>query len=180
MGKNNYGNGDIEVGVKFRFVQETKYVPQVGIFPLVEIPTGNSSKELGSGNLQVLLPVWLQKSFGEKWKMYGGYGLWINPGSGNKNWSFVGLRAQYQALKKVNFGCEIYYTTPDVVGGTSDARFNIGSVIDVNDRNHILLSAGRSFTNNTTFQCYIGYLFTISKKGANAGFNNFRSPGHFS
>jgi hypothetical protein len=43
-------------------------------------------------------------------------------------------------------------------------RFNVGSVIDFNDQNHILLSAGRSFNNDTQFQYYIGYQYTISKE----------------
>jgi len=63
--KNYYGIGDIEVGFKFRFIQETKYVPQIGIFPLCEIPTGSPEKGLGSGKAQFFLPVWIQKSFGE-------------------------------------------------------------------------------------------------------------------
>jgi len=29
-------------------------MPQVGVFPLLEIPTGNAEKGLGSGNAQVL------------------------------------------------------------------------------------------------------------------------------
>jgi len=176
---NNYGIGDIEAGVKFRFIQETKYIPQIGIFPLCEIPTGNSAKELGSGKLQFLLPVWLQKSFGDKWQTYGGYGYWINPGKGNKNWNFLGLQVQYQMVKKVSVGFEIYHTTADTEEGKSDSRFNIGSVIDVNSQNHILISIGRSFNNSTMLQCYIGYLFTISKKGSNVSTQNFKSANYY-
>ena len=59
-----YGYGDTELGVKYRFIQETDYIPQVGIFPLVELPTGDSEKGLGNGRTQYFLPVWLQKSCG--------------------------------------------------------------------------------------------------------------------
>lgn len=176
--KNNYGIGDIEAGVKYRFIQEAKYIPQIGIFPLCEIPTGNSAKELGSGNVQFFLPVWLQKSFGDKWQTYGGYGYWINPGKGNKNWNFLGLQIQYQMVKKVSVGFEIYHTIPDTEEGMSDTRFNIGSVIDVNSQNHVLISIGRSINNSTILQCYIGYLFTISKKGSNVSTQNFKSTNY--
>jgi hypothetical protein len=64
-----YGYGDTELGVKFRFLQETERWPQVGIFPLLEIPTGSESAGLGSGHVQAFLPVWLQKSFGD-WMIY--------------------------------------------------------------------------------------------------------------
>jgi len=174
-GNNNYGIGDVEVGIKYRFIRETKYMPQIGIFPLCEIPTGNSAKELGNGKAQFLLPVWIQKSFGDKWQTYGGYGYWINPGNGNKNWSYLGWQAQYQMVKKVSVGVEVYHTTPDTKDGPSDTRFNFGSVIDVNPQNHILISAGRSFNNGPSLQCYIGYLFTISRKSSSNGNQSFKS-----
>ena len=163
-GKNNYGIGDIEVGIKYCFIKETKVRPQIGIFPICEIPTGNATKVLGNGKAQFFIPVWIQKSFGDRWQTYGGYGYWINPGKGNKNWSYLGWQVQYQLSEKVSIGTEIYHVTPDMKEGKSDTRFNIGSIIDVNSKNHLLISAGRSFNDNTSFQCYVGYLFTISSK----------------
>lgn len=48
-GPNAYGLGDIETGIKYRFVQETKYRPMIGTFPMFEVPTGNPVKGLGVG-----------------------------------------------------------------------------------------------------------------------------------
>lgn len=160
--KMNYGIGDIEAGVKFRFIQESKYIPQVGIFPLCEIPAGNPDKELGNGTVQYFLPVWIQKSFGDKWLTYGGYGYMLNPGKNYENWNYVGWQLQYQVTEKVSIGAELY----DIITqhAVNDVRFNIGTVIDLNDQNHLLFSAGRSLNNDTQFQCYIGYQFTISKE----------------
>ncbi|MCG6537817.1 MAG: hypothetical protein L7F78_24640, partial [Syntrophales bacterium LBB04] len=45
----HYGYGDTELGVKFRFIQETDSRPQVGVFPILELPTGDQDKGLGSG-----------------------------------------------------------------------------------------------------------------------------------
>ena len=67
------GCGDTEFGMKYRFVQETDVLPQVGLFPMVVVPTGKTERGLGSGHTAVYLPIWLQKSFG-KWTTYGGYG----------------------------------------------------------------------------------------------------------
>ena len=44
-----YGLGDIEFGLKYRFIQETDHLPMVGVFPLLEIPTGDSDRGLGNG-----------------------------------------------------------------------------------------------------------------------------------
>jgi hypothetical protein len=71
----NYGLGVIELGVKYCIVHETKSMPQIGIFPLIEAPTGDSGKGLGNGKTQVFVPVWLQKNWGKKgqeWTVYGG------------------------------------------------------------------------------------------------------------
>lgn len=49
-GHRQYDYGDTEFGVRYRFVDETNYIPQIGIFPLVEIPTGSRSEGLGNGH----------------------------------------------------------------------------------------------------------------------------------
>ncbi|MGZ3697931.1 MAG: hypothetical protein ACXVCH_07545, partial [Bdellovibrionota bacterium] len=59
-----YGFGDLELGAKFRFIEEGQWLPQFGIFPLFEVPTGDAARGLGNGAAQALLPLWLQKSFG--------------------------------------------------------------------------------------------------------------------
>ena len=45
-----YGYGDTELGVKHRFINPGKddWWPQVGVFPLLEVPTGDASKGLGA------------------------------------------------------------------------------------------------------------------------------------
>ena len=44
--QSHVGYGDTEVGVKFRFVNQTDVLPDIATFPIVEIPTGNASKNL--------------------------------------------------------------------------------------------------------------------------------------
>ncbi len=56
--------GDIELGVKYRFLEETEWLPQIGTFPHLEIPTGDSSKAVGSGAVEAFIPLWFQKTFG--------------------------------------------------------------------------------------------------------------------
>jgi outer membrane putative beta-barrel porin/alpha-amylase len=159
-GKTNYGYGDTEFGVKCRFINKDSGNFQVGIFPLVEAPTGNSNENLGNGKAQVYLPLWIQGTIG-KWSTYGGGGYWINPGTGNKNYEFIGWQAQYQFVKSVSIGAEIYDVTASQVGGSNDFRFRIGSIIDFNDHNHLLFSIGRSISGNVNLQWYFGYQITF-------------------
>ncbi len=158
--KTNYGYGDTEFGIKYRFINKDSGKLQVGIFPLIEFPTGNTEEHLGNGKPQIYVPLWIQKKI-RKWTTYGGGGYWINPGTGNKNYEFIGWQQQYQFSKSVNIGTEIYYITASQAGGSSDLRFRIGSVIDFSDNHHLLLSVGRSIIGDTNLLWYVGYQFTI-------------------
>jgi hypothetical protein len=169
----HYGYGDTELGVKFRFIQETPCFPQVGIFPLLEAPTGDSSRGLGSGQWQAFLPMWLQKSFGD-WTIYGGGGYGINPGVGNQNWGFVGAVIEYQVLKNVMIGGEVYHRTAMEDGGQGDTAFNLGIVIDFTEHQHLLFSAGRSIDGPADFQAYIAWQFTFGPELFHSLANSFR------
>ena len=83
IGPNNYGYGDTQLGLKFHFVQEGEWRPQIATYPQLEIPTGSRvSKPRQRKRTDVFLPLWLQKSVG-KWTAYGGGGISDekNPGS---------------------------------------------------------------------------------------------------
>ncbi|HET9990445.1 MAG TPA: hypothetical protein VFQ65_18065, partial [Kofleriaceae bacterium] len=129
-GATSYGIGDIELGAKVRFVQEAGARPMAGVFPLLELPAGDESKGLGTGHVRAFLPVWLQESSGP-WQSYGGGGYWINRGTGNRNYWLFGWQVQRELTKGLSLGGELYYTTPDQVGGDADLSFNIGLVLDL-------------------------------------------------
>lgn len=138
------GLGDTEFGAKYRFITpgEHDWFPQVGVFPLIEAPTGNAARGLGSGQTRVYLPVWLQKDVG-KWTTYGGGGYWINPGTGNKNYWFVGWLVQRQVTDNLAVGVEAFHQTAQTIGDKESSGFNIGAVYDFNEHYHLLMSAGR-------------------------------------
>jgi len=161
QGSGRYGYGDTEVGVKVRFVKETEWVPMVGVFPILELPSGDSKNGLGSGNVQTFLPVWLQKSFGP-WTTYGGGGYWFNPGTGNKDYWFVGWQVQRQILGGLTAGMEVFHTTPKEEHGDSETRFNVGLVMDFTEHQHLLFSAGRGIQGGSNdFQGYLAYQLTF-------------------
>jgi len=142
-GPGAYGLGDIELGFKWRFIHQSEYVPDVGTFPFVELPTGSQSRGLGNGTAQVYLPLWLQKDFG-KWTTYGGGGYWINPGPGNKNYWFAGALLQRQIVEPLYLGAELYYTSPQTTDGHHALGFNAGGGVTIAGPYQILFSAGRN------------------------------------
>ena len=163
IGRAHHGYGDTELGVKIRFIPETEKMPQFGIFPLLEVPTGSKSDGLGGGQVQAFLPLWAQKSFGD-WTIYGGGGYGINPGAGNENYGFVGAVVQKQVTKDFSLGGEIYHRTTKQTGGRDETAFNLGTVIDFTKHQHLLFSVGRSLDGPTDFQGYLAYQFTFGPK----------------
>src|SRR5450759_3703200 len=51
----NFGYANTEFGIKYRFVQETDNSPQIGTFPIIEIPTIKNS-EFSNGKAKIYLP----------------------------------------------------------------------------------------------------------------------------
>jgi hypothetical protein len=162
-GPRAYGYGDTELGVKFRFVQERTWVPMIGTFPFLEVPSGSRSEGLGNGTAQVFVPVWLQKTVGP-WQTYGGAGVWIDTGQRDRHWWYFGWQAQRQVFQWLAIGAEVFYQTPQVPGGEGDPRFNVGAVCDLSDNHHILVSAGRGFAGPNLFQGYIAYQLTFGPR----------------
>ena len=169
-GSTQVGYGDTELGIKYRFLQETPRLPQIGVFPLIELPTGDAARGLGSGHLQVFLPLWIQKSWGP-WTTYGGGGYWINPGAGNQNWGFVGWLVQYQITSRLSLGAEIFHETAKQEGGESDTRFNVGTIFDFNSTYHLLLSAGHTIQGHSGFQSYLAFQVTFGPAEPTASSN---------
>jgi hypothetical protein len=48
-----------------------------------------------------------------------------------------------------------------VIGDRADTAFNVGTVIDFSERDHLLFSIGRSIDGPTDFQMYIAYQITF-------------------
>jgi len=148
-----------ELGLKYRFVQETDNMPQIGTFPILEIPTVRNA-EFGNDKLQLFIPVWAQKSWG-KLTTYGGAGYWINPGTDNRNWLFAGWEVQYDFSPVITLGGELYYHTADGIGTNQVLAFNAGGSINISPKFHVIFSAGHSMMNESFTTSYLGLLFTI-------------------
>lgn len=151
------GYGDTELGVKYRFVIQTDALPDIATFPIMEIPTGNSQNGLGNGDVQIYLPVWLQKDIGN-WTIYGGSGYWINHGAGNKDWIFTGLLVQYNFSENLFFGTEIFHQTPSSISMQDNTGVHVGGGIPVLGTYQILFSAdaGNGITRYKHFAYYLG------------------------
>jgi len=165
----HYGYGDTELGVKWRFLNLEKAGFSAGLFPLVELPTGNHDQGLGNGKTQLFVPIWLQQEFG-KWTTYGGGGYWFNPGyDDNRDYWFMGVELQRKITDSFMVGAEIYHTTASTVGESSQTNVGLGFVWDISETYHILASAGHSVQGPSEFQGYLALQITFGPEEQKGG-----------
>lgn len=153
-----HGLGDVEVGVKYRFVHETDDHPQVGIFPMVELDTGDADKGLGNGKTWFTLPVWIQKSFGD-WTTYGGGGRAFNSAAGMRNYNFGGWLLQRKISDDLILGGELFSQGATSVDGKSTTFLNFGGFyndIKVCGNCSLLFRVGHSVAGETHTTAYLG------------------------
>ena len=151
-----FGVGDLELGAKFRFVDKVAWHLQIGVFPLIFIPTGSKKRGLGSGAVEALLPVWLQMRF-RPWTTYGGGGIRL---AAEGQSAVVGWLVQRQLWTWLTLGAEAFVTVP-LSGEAVQTQLNVGFIVDMSEQHHLLLSAGPSFGTDDLAQAYLAYQLTI-------------------
>lgn len=155
----SYGPGDVELGAKYRFVQETAKRPQVGVFPMVELPTGNSNRGLGNGQLWAKLPLWVQKSMGP-WTTYGGGGYEVNRAPGMKDSFFAGCLVQRSISKRLTLGVETFSQGPQQIGGRATSFINGGGYLSLSENLSLLFMWGHTVAGERHTVGYLGLYYT--------------------
>jgi hypothetical protein len=167
-GRHTFGLGDIEVGAKYRFLEEKDRHPQVSFYPLLELPTGRADKSLGNGQLWARLPVWIQKSFGP-WTTYGGGGVVINNAPGKNNFPYGGWLVQRRLdwpSKKLTVGVELFaHGSPglDHDDPAAAAMIDAGGSYNFKMGFSILAAAGHSIAGEPETYAYVGLYWIWGK-----------------
>ncbi len=164
----NFGLGDTELGAKYRFVQEKSLRPQVGIFPMLEVPTGNARLGLGNGQVWARLPLWIQKSSGP-WTTYGGVGYQVNHAPGMKDSLFAGWLVQRQLTKRLTLGGESYHQESQAVGARQTTFLDGGGYYNFTENFQLLFMLGHTVTGESHNVGYLGLYYTWGKDSGGGG-----------
>lgn len=154
---NQQGLGDLTLGAKYRFIQETDSLPMMAVYPTVITANGNANKGLGNGATQIFIPVWIQKSWGD-WQSYGGGGYWINKAPTAHNSWYFGWELQKNISERLTIGGEIFHETTQFPTDAANMGFNLGGVYSLDLHDRVLFSAGRVFTDYTAQHKYSSYI----------------------
>jgi hypothetical protein len=136
------GIGDVEFGVKYRFLNRADSGLMAAVYPTVFLPTGNSERGLGNGTAQLLLPVLVQTSSGPwTWDANVSYLFNRAPGA-RSSWftSVLALRSFGEGLKA---GAELFHRTSVATDAPPTTGFNVGVVLKLSESRNLLASLGR-------------------------------------
>lgn len=143
--------GDAELGVKYRLLDDEKHSFSAAVFPRVILP---SSTFATSEKARVLLPIWIGKDFSGGTSIFGGGGYEINPGCGNRNFWQAAVAVTHDVSNQVSLGAEVAKQGPDAVDGTAQTRAGVGGVVKIGGPNALLFSAGPTWADH-----HAGYHF---------------------
>jgi hypothetical protein len=153
------GLGDTEIGIKYRFVHETNGWPQIGVFPFVELPTGDASRGLGNGRTWFQLPLWIQKSWGP-WMTDVGGGAVLNSAPGQRDHPYGGWLLQRTFGEHLYLGGELFAQGRDADNDKGFAALNFGGSYNVNEHFSLLFSGGHSVAGDNHTLWYFGFYGT--------------------
>jgi hypothetical protein len=180
-GPRAFGAGDIETGIKYRFVQETKHMPMIGTFTMFELPSGDASRGLGVGKTWYKVPLWVQKSFGP-WTTYGGGGETIIRGvPGYRSYPFAGWLVQRDFGKKWTLGTEAFFhgSEGDATPQTGHATLiDAGGYYKFRDPGfQLLFCYGHTVAGQTETYAYVGLYWTWGTADPKKDKTSFGPPG---
>ena len=99
--------------------------------PRVITPTGGT--RLGTGHVQLLLPVWVEKDVGI-WAVFGGGGPTFDPGWDQRDFWLTGVSITRTLTPRFSLGAEVYRHTRDTREGADFTGVNLGARYKLSDR----------------------------------------------
>lgn len=133
------------LGVKYRFIEEDEdgWRPQVAFFPSISVPIGPANAR---APVTELLPIWMQKSFGD-WTLFGGGGYTNNPGPDNRDFANYGIAAQKQVTTDLALGVEFFGAGKDADDSRASMGVGLAALYDFSHVWHMVGSVNTGISN---------------------------------
>lgn len=144
-------------------MHESKYLPEIGIFPMIELPTGSYARGLGVGGTWYKFPLWMQKDWGP-WTTYGGGGYQLVNQIGYKSFPYAGWLLQRDIGQKWTLGGEIFHHEPE---GLATPQTQAATMFDFGGYYYfrkpalqLLFSVGHTVAGQSETYAYLGLYWT--------------------
>lgn len=149
------GTGDVEIGIKYRFLNGDGSGISAAIFPRAILPTSSIGND---ERTRFLLPLWLQKDFEGGTSLFGGGGYEINPGPGNRDFWLAGSALTHDFGSGVSAGVEVSHQSPDKIGASATTNAGLGAIARLSGSMSLLVSAGPGWSAGRSSYHFYGAL----------------------
>jgi hypothetical protein len=153
-GEPTFGLGNVELAAKYRFLHQDTFGWDVAFFPRVFLPSGSGT--VGDNYASLLLPVWVQKDWNDRWSVFGGGGCAVSA-QGSKDYCLAGAVLTYQLLPKLQIGVELFHQSADADGTPATSSLGVGFRYDLDDTYHLLGYIRRGIQNVSETDQYSWY-----------------------
>lgn len=141
------GTGDVELGVKYRFINDGRSGFSAAIFPRAILATSELENH---ERTRFLFPLWIEKDFQDGTSLFGGGGYMINPGRGNRNFWQAAIALTHELSKQLSIGAEITRQGPDDDASTAQTSVGAGATIKLTEHHALLVSGGPTWEDHQT------------------------------
>jgi hypothetical protein len=146
--------GQVELAAKWRMLHQDDFGLDVAVFPRVFLPAGSAA--VGARNVSLLLPVWVEKDWGN-WTVFGGAGCVLNRSARTESYCLTGWTVMRQVLANLQLGVEIYHQTSPTIDGRATTSIGAGAKYDVNENIHLLGYIAPAIENASATSRYVWY-----------------------
>ncbi len=155
QGQSATGPGNIELAAKIRLAHLARAGWDVSVFPRLFLPS--ASRRVGDQHEAYLLPVWIERDWGQ-WSTFGGGGHVINHGGDSQDYTLLAWAITHQVLPRLQIGAEVFHRSADTREGVPSTGLNAGVRFDFSDHYHLLGSIGPGIQNASATNEHSWYL----------------------
>jgi len=164
-GEEHWGIGDIQLGWKYRFLDEDEYGVQASIYPQPLLPSGQDELGLGNGRVELFLPISVGKHFlDDRLFVYGEAAHNIVFEDVQRDTWFCGIAAEWQITDKIELVGEVADFAVPRAFGPDEPFFNVGFNYQFAEHVALQTAFGRSLGNESDgvpyFSTYVGLHIT--------------------
>jgi hypothetical protein len=164
-GAAQWGIGDVQLGWKYRFLEEDEHGVQAAVYPQPLLPTGREDLGLGNGRVELFLPVSVGKYFfDDRLFLYAEAGHNVVFEDLHRDAWFLGAAAEWQVTEKIELVGELADLVVPQFVGSDDLFFNLGFNYQLTPHVALQTAFGRSLGDAADglpyFNSYIGLHIT--------------------
>jgi hypothetical protein len=170
-GRGEHGFGDGVIGTKYMFVKERDRIPGVSLSFELKLPTGDESRELGSGEFDYDLRLRAQKTWGWFTLMgNAGYTFVSEPkiggiSSSRENVWIITCAQECELHDKFRLLSEVYWLTSEEPGEPNEFAANVGFKYSILENLTAHAAVGKSLREGNRggpdFRSYVGLKWTF-------------------